>query len=98
MTSFNTSSTSVNVTWSPPTPDLTFGILRSFEIGYYITSQPENSLQSIQNIPSIDREYEITGLMEFTNYSIEVSAITIDNGPFSSPVTVVTDEDSKMIM
>ena len=84
--------------WSPPTPGLTFGILRSFEIRYYITSRPENSLQFIQNIPSTDKEYEITGLMEFTNYSVEVSAITIDNGPFSSPVTVVTDEDSKMIM
>ena len=95
VTAVNSSSTSVLVSWEPPTPELTFGILRRFEIRYYNTSQPENP-SIINNISATDRMYDIKQLMEFTNYSIEVSAITVGNGPFSSPVTVVTDEDSKL--
>ena len=90
----NSSSTSVLVNWESPTPELIFGVLRRFEIRYYITSQPKN-LSVIPNIPFTDRAFEITQLLEFTNYSVEVSAITVGNGPFSSPVTVVTDEDSE---
>ena len=95
VTAVNSSSTSVLVSWEPPTLELTFGILRGFEIRYYNTSRPENS-SIINNISAADRMYDIKQLLEFTNYSIEVSAITVGNGPFSSPVTVVTDEDSKL--
>ena len=95
VTAVNSSSTSVLVFWEPPTPELTFGILRRFEIRYYITSLPENPI-IISNIPANRRMFDIKQLLEFTNYSVQVSAVTVGNGPFSSPVTVVTDEDSKL--
>ena len=95
MVAVNSSSTSVNVTWLPPPPDFIFGILRTFEIRYFISSQPD-STPFTTRVPHTVGEFEITGLEKFTNYSVEVSAITIGNGPFSSPVYVVTDEDSKL--
>lgn len=94
VTAVNSSSTSILVTWEPPREEVIFGILRAFEIRYYITSQPEN-ISSLNNIPATQRMFNITELLEFTNYSVEVSAVTIGNGPFSDPVTVITDEDSK---
>ena len=90
---FNTSSTSVMVMWSLPPPNFIFGILRGFEIRYHINDS--NNTMSINNLTDADRFFEIHGLEEFKNYSIEVSAITIGNGPFSAPIYVVTDEDSK---
>ena len=35
----------------------------------------------------------ITGLKIFTNYSIQIRGITILEGPDSSPIVVITDED-----
>ena len=89
---YNTSSTSINVTWSPPPPDVIFGILRRFEIRYFISSQPHLK-DYITNLTDTATAFEIRGLEKFTNYSIEVSAVTIGNGPFSTPIYVVTDED-----
>ena len=94
ITAFSSSSTSVIVVWEPPPPDKIFGILRSYEIRYYI-AKPDSDPFFISDIPAEERMFEITRLLEFTNYSVEVSAITVGNGPFSSPVYVVTDEDSK---
>ena len=88
---YNTSSTSINVTWSPPPPNVIFGILRRFEIRYFISSQPHLKT----NLTDTATAVEIRGLEKFTNYSIEVSAVTIGNGPFSTPIYVVTDEDGK---
>lgn len=93
VTAVNSSSTSILVIWEPPGKEVIFGILREFEIRYYITSQPDNTSSHI--IPATHEMFNITELLEFTNYSIEISAITIGNGPFSEPVTVITDEDSK---
>ena len=94
VTAFNSSSTSVIVVWEPPPPDRIFGILRSYEIRYSI-GKPDNNPVFISDRPAEERMFEITRLLEFTNYSVEVSAITVGNSPFSSPVYVVTDEDSK---
>ncbi len=43
----------------------------------------------------VNRSLIIDGLMEFTNYSVEVTAVTVGEGPYSDPVTVITDQDSK---
>ena len=91
---YNSSSTSIVVIWFPPPPDVIFGILRRFEIRYFISSQPQLKAY-ITNLTHTDRTFEIRGLEEFTNYSIEISAVTIGNGPFSAPIYVFTDEDSK---
>ncbi len=43
----------------------------------------------------VNRSLIIDRLMEFTNYSVEVTAVTVGEGPYSDPVTVITDQDSK---
>ncbi len=45
-----------------------------------------------------NRSLLIDDLMEFTNYSVKVTAVTVGEGPYSDPVTVVTDQDSKFIL
>ena len=40
--------------------------------------------------------YTIVNLEEFTNYSIEVTAVTVGEGPYSTPIIVITDQDCKM--
>ena len=91
----NSSSTSVLVSWQPPTPELTFGILREFVIRYNLIESPEDYVFVQDIITAEQTMFNIMGLNKFANYSVEVSAVTIGSGPFSSPVYVVTDEDSK---
>ena len=91
----NSSSTSVLVSWQPPTPELTFGILREFVIRYNLIESPEDYVFVQDIITAEQTTFNIMGLNKFANYSVEVSAVTIGSGPFSSPVYVVTDEDSK---
>ena len=39
--------------------------------------------------------YTIVSLEEHTNYSIEVTAVTVGEGPYSTPIIVITDQDCK---
>ena len=89
----NTSSTSIFVTWNDvPAPEQN-GIITSYNISY--RSLTENH----SNSTTVDfpvRQVNLTGLKEFVNYSITVSASTkIGPGPASKPVIVSTGEDSK---
>ena len=90
----NDSSTSIRVNWEPPTSEFTFGILRAFIIRYALASTPD-MYNSTENIPSAQRTYVVEGLLEFTNYTIEVAAITVGRGVFSDPIIVITDQDSE---
>ena len=40
--------------------------------------------------------YTIVSLEEHTNYSIEVTAVTVGEGPYSTPIIVITDQDCKL--
>ena len=37
--------------------------------------------------------YVIVNLEAFTNYSIEVTAVTVGEGPYSTPIIVITDQE-----
>ena len=43
-----------------------------------------------------ETSYTIVNLEEFTNYSIEVTAVTVGEGPYSTPIIVITDQDCKI--
>ena len=89
----NTSSTSIVVQWGElPAADQN-GIIRSYTVTY--KSLPRGSPQTeVVNAPT--RQATLTGLNEYTNYSITVFASTVKgDGNVSNPIIVITDEDSK---
>ena len=70
------------------------GIITGYTITY--TSQTENDNGNV-SAGANDRQTELTGLKEFVNYTITVSAYTVKGeGPASDPIVVTTDQDSKL--
>ena len=69
------------------------GIILSYTVTY--KALPGGSPQTeVVNAPT--RQATLTGLNEYTNYSITVFASTAKgDGNVSSPIIVITDEDSK---
>ena len=94
VSAMNDSSTSIQVSWEPPTTEFTFGILRAFIIRYALASDQE--AYNYTTISSDVTTHIIEGLLEFTLYNIEIAASTVGIGPFSDPVSVMTDEDSEL--
>ena len=94
MTGYNTTSTSILVSWDKVPADQQNGIITNYTITYQ--SQTQNDNGNVSVVPN-DRQKNITGLKEYVNYNITVFASTVKgNGPHSSPVLVVrTDQDSK---
>ena len=94
MSGYNTSSTSILVSWDDVPADQQNGIITVYTITYQ--SQTENHNGVVSAAPN-NRQKSITGLKEYVNYNITVFASTVKgDGPHSSPVLVVrTDQDSK---
>ena len=94
MQGHNTSSTSILVQWGDVNATDQNGIILSYTVGY--TALPGASEQTqVVNAPATDTT--LTGLNEFTNYSITVLASTSKGGGnISEPIIVITDEDSKL--
>lgn len=89
----NASSTSIFVQWgSVPAADQN-GIILGYTVTY--TALNNGSPQTKVVVPPAN-EATLTGLNEFTNYSITVFASTSKGGGNKSePIIVITDEDSK---
>ena len=95
MRGYNTSSTSILVSWDEVPADQQNGIITGYTITYQ--SQTENHNGSVSVRPN-DHQKNITGLKEYANYNITVFASTVKgDGPRSSPVLVRTDQNSKYI-
>ena len=92
------SSTSILVEWDLPRQEVLYGILRGFRIRYVVAMNASIPGASITTelIPAQNTSYTIENLEEFTNYSIEVTAVTVGEGPYSSPIIVITDQDCKL--
>ncbi|XP_068728210.1 receptor-type tyrosine-protein phosphatase delta-like [Montipora capricornis] len=86
---FNTSSTSIFLQWDPVRPADRNGDILSYTVTYRaLPDGPEQTLTA----PTFHAT--LTGLNEYTNYSITVFASTIKGGGnISVPITVRTDED-----
>ena len=90
---YNTSSTSIFVDWDDvPQPDQN-GIILSYTVTY--TELPNGSpVPQVVDAPTT--QATLTGLNEYTNYSITVLASTSKgNGNVSEAIIVITDQDSK---
>ena len=93
MTGHNSSSTSISVLWDDvPAADQN-GIILTYTITYESLTENHNGNVTV-NYP--DQQANLTGLREYVNYSITVFASTVKGrGPASSPIFVITDQDSK---
>ena len=83
-------STSIQVSWTPPPISSHNGIIRHYIIRY----SEVNDDSSVQTMNTSDRSIEIGGLGKFTEYEVNVSAVTVREGPFNS-IVVRTDSDGK---
>ena len=89
------SSTSLLVRWgNVPAVDQN-GVILSYTVTY--KALPDGSPQT-KVVSAPTTQAILTGLNEYTNYSITVFASTVKGGgKISSPIVIITDEDSKFL-
>ena len=95
----NTSSTSLRVTWDRPLLNETHGIIRQYIIRYRKVQCYSNANSSLSwvvgTVNGSATSLDITGLVKWSCYEIQVRAVTIINGPRSGTVQQRTCEDGK---
>ena len=94
---YNTSSTSIFVSWGEVPVSDQNGVILSYTVTYQALppyASPGSKLTKTVNAPNTSVTLE--DLNEFTDYNITVFASTIKGGgTISAPIIVRTDEDSK---
>ena len=89
----NMSSTSILVRWGSVPAEHRNGIIMSYTVTY--KELPSGSTNS-QKVNAARTQATLTGLKEYTNYSIAVFAATSKGeGNASEPIIVITGEDSR---
>ena len=84
------------VEWGEVPPADQNGIILSYTVTY--KELPDGSPQD-KLVDAPVTQANLTGLNEYTNYSITVFASTVKgDGNASAPIVVITDEDSKLIV
>ena len=89
LTVANISANELNVSWERPNEIDINGVLRYYILEYYIVNQTE-TLAS-RNISGDTLSTVLSGLNNFTSYSVSVAAFTIDTGPFSTEVETTSE-------
>jgi len=89
------SSTSLNVSWVASNTTFFRGILRKYRVIF--TSMGSVFPHTTRNVttPADTLSVVLNGLYKYTEYDIQVTAITISDGEPSLPVSAQTDSDSK---
>ena len=92
---YNTSSTSLRVTWKEPPKDQQNGEIIAYTI-YYPSAQSTGKSPPTFTVESSSLEANITGLSPFKDYLVNVSSSTsVGEGPKSAQVIIKTTEASK---
>ena len=95
VSSYNTSSTSLHVSWHEVPHGFVHGILLGYHVLYREATGVRN--YSVVSTSATVKVKELQGLEKFTIYEITVLAFTrIGNGVNSTVIFVSTDEDSKL--
>ena len=86
-------STKVNISWSPPLPNQTNGIIKSYQL-CYSTERLQSNCSSKGNVSKIKSEnefVELEGLLPATLYYFRVRAKTIAGaGPYTKEYKIIT--------
>lgn len=85
------SSTSISLTWDPPPEEHRHGVIDSYTVLCTLFNHPD----SLSRYETPATNLTVTGLLPYRTYSCNVSAYTIDHGPFSDTILTTTREDSK---
>lgn len=94
VSSYNTSSTSLHVSWHKVPHGFVHGILLGYRVLYKVAGGISNN--SVVSTSGTTKQKELQGLKKFTIYEITVLAFTrIGDGANSISMFVSTDEDSK---
>ena len=89
-----TSSTSILVEWDEVPKDKRHGIIQYYTVIW--KRIPGGVPQVTEDVDASMQQFELTNLVKYTEYSIQVLAATrIGKGPHSNPIVTRTDEDSK---
>ena len=92
----NASSTSIFVSWGQVPVSDQNGVILSYTVTYM--ALPGGSSQT-KDVTAPANQTTLTGLNEYTNYSITVFASTSKGvGIQSAPIVVITDEDSELYL
>ena len=94
MRGHNTSSTSISVSWEEVRADLRNGIITGYTIIYQSLTENDNGF--VQASPDV-RQFILTGLKEFVQYTISVFASTVKGIGPPSVLVIRTDQDSKWL-
>ena len=87
-------STSIFVSWG----DVPFSEQNGVIVNYTVTALPSGPTKT-KVVTTSANQATLTGLNEYTNYSITVFASTSKGGGNpSTPIVVITDEDSKFVI
>ena len=84
------SSTSIHITWDPPDPQEHNGIIREYRVNVtesatgYFFQESTNQTQII-----------VTGLKPYHIYRCHIVAVTVEEGPYTTAISIVTDEAGK---
>ncbi|XP_068675352.1 phosphatidylinositol phosphatase PTPRQ-like [Montipora foliosa] len=90
---YNTSSTSIFVSWGVVSELDQNGVILSYTVTYEALP-PSPALKVAKTVSAPNRSITLDELNEFTDYSITVFASTVKGGGnISAPITVKTDED-----
>ena len=95
-TGFNTSSTSIGLSWDPIPQEQVAGVLTNFYITYRQLDTADNTTHTLA-VPITNLSFELTNLRKYTNYSLEVKGATKFIGIPTKPIIITTDEDSKKL-
>ena len=94
VTAKNTSSTSILVQWNEVPEDKRHGIIQYYTVIWKRVQGAYPEEMRVVNASQL--QFELTNLVKYTEYSIQVLAATrIGKGPASLPIVKRTDEDSK---
>ncbi|XP_071850013.1 receptor-type tyrosine-protein phosphatase delta-like isoform X2 [Apostichopus japonicus] len=92
-------STSLRVTWNPPSEENQNGVLIAYKISYTKISLGnavpfDDQTAMIVEVDSAERTHDIENLEKWTVYELKMAAATIKgDGPWSTPISAQTDED-----
>jgi receptor-type tyrosine-protein phosphatase Q len=82
-----TSSTSIEVTWDPPTRHLQNG----YVVEYRVTER-ETDTGTVSRWTVTDTSLTVTSLHPYYEYTYSIAAVTVGIGPYSTAISITTDE------
>ena len=84
------SSESILIAWDAPPTDSQNGMIRNYTVN---VTEIETGMETVHF--SLTTEITLFSLHPFYTYEITIAAVTVAQGPLSSPITVQTDSDGK---